>query len=385
MSFKILLLVAISSTALILASCTQGQTTQPARGSENKKAPEPNTFVTAKASWEAEWENAIIEAKKEQWLVVYSPSGGDARIAMVKAMKDKFGINVDWTTATQVEIQNKVLAENRAGLKIADVIISGTTAFNLKPRGVIEPLDSALILPEVMDDSKWYGGKFPWWDSEHMIISPLINISPIVAINNGLVKENEVASFLDLLNPKWKKQISMTSPLIGGTGAASWGMVGDYIMGWDYLKELAKQEPVVMRDTRLSVEWLARGKQAMSWAARSESMVEFQNAGAPVKYVRMREGTYGTEAGTAFSKLKDSPHKAASTVFINWLLTQEGQTLFSKSRGFESNRNDVSKDFIDPIRLRVPGVKYYMQDEKTRAHEEEWMQKARDILGPLLP
>jgi hypothetical protein len=44
----------------------------------------------------------------------------------------------------------------------------------------------------------------------------------------------------------------------------------------------------------------------------------------------------------------------------------------------------VPKDFIAPIRLRVPGVKYIYQDEKTRALENEWMSKAKEILGPLM-
>lgn len=337
-----------------------------------------------KAGWEQKWEGLTQEARKEQWIVVYSPSSGETRMALTKAMKDKFNINVDWTTANQNEILNKILAENRAGLKIADVIISGTTAFNIKPLGIVEPLDQVIFLPEVLDDSKWFGGKFPWWDKEHIIVAPLINISPIIAINTDMVDEKEITSFRDLLNPKWKRQIIMTSPLIGGTGAASFGMVGGFIMGWDYMRELAKQEPVIVRDTRLGVDWLARGKHAIGWAARSESMIEFQNAGAPVKYVSMKEGTYGTEAGTAFVKLKNAPHRAAAAVFVNWLLTQEGQTIFSKSRGFESNRLDVSRDFIDPIRRRVPGVNYIYQDEKTRAMEDEWMAKAREILGPLM-
>lgn len=371
----------ILSVILVLVSCSR-QTSPLSQTVVIDKINTPTMEV--KAVWEQKWADLIKEARKEQWLVIYSPSSGETRSAITRTMKDKFGISVDWTTATTVEVLNKVLAENRAGLRMADVVISGTTGFNLKSSGIVEPMDSFLLIPEVLDASKWYQGKFPWWDDQHMIISSLINISPIIAINTQLVKENDITSFRDLLNPKWKGQISMTSPLIGGTGAASFGMVGGFIMGWDYMKELAKQEPVIIRDTRLGVEWLARGKQSIGWAARSESVIEFQNAGAPLKYIAMREGTYGTEAGTAFSKLKNSPHNASSAVFINWILTQEGQTIFSKTRGFESNRIDVPKDFIDPIRLRVPGVNYIMQDEKTRAMEDEWMQKAKEIFGPLL-
>lgn len=339
----------------------------------------------SRAAWEVEWDKLQKEAKKEQWLVIMSGSSGETRLALTSAMKDKFDIKVDWLTARPPEIQAKILAENRAGVRTADVIISGsTTGFALKAYNIVEQLDRVLLLPDVIDQSKWYGGKFPWWDKEHMIITSLINISPIVAINTQLAEEREVTSYRDLLNPKWKGKISMTSPLIGGTGLASFGMMGEYLLGWDYFKELAKQEPVIVTDTRLGVEWLARGKQAIAWAARSESMIEFQQAGAPVIYLKMQEGSYGTDAGQGFVLMKDAPHRAASIVFINWLLTQEGQTVFSESRGFESNRVDVSKDRIDPIRIRTPGVQYLMQDERSRALEDSWMQKAKEILGHLM-
>lgn len=341
--------------------------------------------VEQKSTREMEWEKAQKEAKKEQWLVIYSASSGETRQALTQAMKDKYGINVDWVTMMPPEVQAKVLAENRAGIKSVDIIIAGSTiGYTLKPHGIVEPLEKLLLLPEAKDPSKWYESKFPWWDNEHMIIIPLVNISPIIAINTESVEENEMRSYRDLLNPKWKGRISMTSPLIGGTGLASFGMLGEYILGWDYFKELAKQEPVILTDTRLGVEWLARGKQAIAFSARSESMIEFQKAGAPVKYMAMREGSYATDAGTGFIKLKDSPHRTASTVFINWLLTRDGQKVFSEARGFESNRIDVSKDHIDPIRIRVPGIKYYTQDEKARSLQNSWIAKAKEILGTLI-
>ncbi len=366
--------------ALVFISCTpKSSPTLEVRAIEKPQASD------TRASWEVEWDNFLKEAKKEQWLVIMSGSSGETRIALTKTMKEKFDIKVDWLTARPPEVQAKILAENRAGIRTADVVISGsTTGFALKAYDIVEPLDRVLLLPDVIDQSKWYEGQFPWWDKEHMIITSLVNISPIVAINTQLAEEKEIASYKDLLNPKWKGKISMTSPLIGGTGLASFGMMGEYLLGWDYFKELAKQEPVIVTDTRLGVEWLARGKQTIAWAARSESMIEFQQAGAPVKYLKMQEGSYATDAGQGFVLMKNAPHRAASIVFINWLLTREGQTVFSESRGFESNRADVSKDRIDPIRIRTPGVKYLMQDEKSRALEDSWMQKAKEILGHLM-
>ena len=64
-------------------------------------------------------------------------------------------------------------------------------------------------------------------------------------------------------------------------------------------------------------------------------------------------------AGTA---IKDGPHPNAVKLFVNWLMSQEGQTVFGKAKGASSPRNDV-QDFMPEV-VRVPGAKVIMPTQK---------------------
>jgi ABC-type Fe3+ transport system substrate-binding protein len=53
--------------------------------------------------------------------------------------------------------------------------------------------------------------------------------------------------------------------------------------------------------------------------------------------------------------MNKAPHPNAARVYINWLMSKEGQTSFSKATGIPSLRIDVPSDHIVPWRKPVPG------------------------------
>jgi ABC-type Fe3+ transport system substrate-binding protein len=58
-----------------------------------------------------------------------------------------------------------------------------------------------------------------------------------------------------------------------------------------------------------------------------------------------------------------SPHPNAATVYLNWFLSKEGQTLFSRAMGYVSSRLDVPVDHGLPWRVPQPGsIKTYTQE-----------------------
>ncbi len=56
-------------------------------------------------------------------------------------------------------------------------------------------------------------------------------MTSLAARNTQLVKDGEIQSCNDLLNPRWKGKIIMYDPTKSGFGLKSAGMVGRYIMG----------------------------------------------------------------------------------------------------------------------------------------------------------
>jgi len=72
-------------------------------------------------------------------------------------------------------------------------------------------------------------------------------------------------------------------------------------------------------------------------------------------------------------------HPNATRVFVNWLLTKEGQTLFSQSFGNPSSRADVSTKDFNPLLVPVAGKKYYTELDAL-AHRAKWLGIAKKVM-----
>ncbi len=208
-----------------------------------------------------------------------------------------------------------------------------------------------------------------------------------IAINTNLVKPDEIKSYYDLLNPKWKGKIIMNDPTISGVGVKSFSVLGFHILNLDYFRQLAKQEPVINRDQRLQVEWIAKEKYHVLFAPRPAPMMEFKRAGAPVAYASTpSEGTYLSVGGGVASIINRAAHPNAAKIFINWFLSREGQSLVTAIEGSQSAREDAIPEGLDPVLLRKAGVKYFIgsDSEEFIARDSEYIKAAQDIFGHLM-
>lgn len=313
----------------------------PARAAEPKQ--------TSKEAWEVKWAAMVEAAKKEGKVVIYSTAAAQTRAAYQQGFKDKFGVSTEFIAAQQAEFSAKIMAERRAGLRLGDLLTGSSSLVlsTLKPSGLVEPLEvgSVLLLPEFSDPKLWVGGGMLWQDAERTCLTYSRYEMHVAARNTDLVKEGEVQSYSDLLNPKWKGKIMLSDPTKMAMNLKAVAMVGRYAMGWDWVRALAKQEPIMMSDWRLQIEWLARGKYPIAYGVKPDVLYEFQQIGSPVANIFMREGPAHVTSGAGqISMLKDAAHPNASKLFINWLFTKEGQTIFVRTSGQPSVRLDVSSE-----------------------------------------
>lgn len=244
-----------------------------------------------KEAWERDWNDTLTKAKKEGKVIAHTSGGGEPVRLLTRAFMDKYPLDVEFISSREPEFVGRLMTERKAGIYSTDIMISGlgTALFEiLKPSGVVEPLEQSFILPEVRDSAKWWQG-FGWQDKEHTALTFAAYPLPALAINTNLVKEDDLKSLKDLLNPVWKGKIVMNDPTVAGTGQR---FIGFLLIkaGEDYLRELAKQEPVIVRDQRLQVEWLAKGKHAIATSPKSDILVEFRAAGAPIARKAVIEG-----------------------------------------------------------------------------------------------
>lgn len=344
-----------------LTACTARELA-PAR-SESSTA----TAVQAaqKEAWEIEWQKTLSEAKKEGRVVIYGVPGIDVREAMVKEFQKAYpGIMVEYTGVSGAEVSTKIMNERRAGIYLLDLHIGGTGAIlptGLK--GASQPLEPLLILPEVKDLRNWMGGKFDFADKEgkvNLVMSSFL--AGFVVYNTKLLSPEsaKTLSLWDLTKPEWEGKVMIFDPRVPGPGQ-SMGNLFYYNtkLGPDFIKALARNKPIISRDGRQMAEWVSQAKQPVALSIPTPNVLEFIKAGAPLKQLySVKEGGYLAAGFGSVIAMDKAPHQNATRVYLNWLLSREGQTVFSRVMDYVSRRTDVPTDHVNPESVPVPGVEY---------------------------
>ena len=212
------------------------------------------------------------------------------------------------------------------------------------------------------------------------------DVTQILSVNTNLVNEGAINSYKDLLDPKWRSKIVMYDPSIPGTGQYAFRVVGGALMGFDFWRQLVKNDLIVTRDRNLLSISLANGKYAISIGCDNRLTREYINKGAPLKLLNPHEGGYLTSGVGNLWIFKEVPSTNVQKVFLNWFLSKEGQTLYSKVAGEQSARIDVPTEHLDPGIIRTEGGNIF------NTFSEEWliekyesdMKMLQEIFGPLL-
>ncbi|MBI2934121.1 MAG: ABC transporter substrate-binding protein [Chloroflexi bacterium] len=381
-NMKLRTLLVVLPLSLLFIACSGTAvpaTTTPAAKQEPKAAP---------AGWEQRWNAVVAEARKEGSVAVYSLWRPETRTTVTTAFKDKFGINVEFTPFGRgAELVAKVQAEQRAGLFYVDTFGAGNPLLqtSMKPEGLLGPLRPLLILPEVTDPRAWRAGAVPFSDDEGTAVSLISVTIRTIAYNVDLIREGELTSYEDLLKPQYKGKITLNDPTVTGPGNAAISHLGHSLWGEektvDFLRRLLRdQGAVVQRDNRVHMESVARGKYAIAVAPLPDLVAEFYELKAPVKAALVKEDNRLTAAAGALGVPTRFAHPNAATVLVNWLLTREGQSVFSRSWGNPATRADVPTEGINPLFVPVPGEKYFVESADAMNARARWLQLAKKVI-----
>ncbi len=389
------LVSAIMVFSLLVIACAQSATpatpTPAATAPPAVKTAAPTAAATAKPDkpqWQVKWDSTLAAAKKEGDVLVYANVSPELRNAIPSGFTQKYGIKLDFLTGSSGSaLAAKLISEYGAGQYLADAMILGATTLvtDLKPKGMLQPVQPMLLLPEVTDPKVWRMERLPFIDKDTQAVAMIGSYARYVAVNSDLVKEGAIASFKDLLKPEWKGKIVLFDPTVAGSGNEFVGFTQS-IWGTDaardFLVQLAKQDVTVTRDYRLQVETVAKGKYAIALGYRQDSVAEFVALGAPIALVKTVEGGQFTSGAGGLGIPKNPPHPNATIVLVNWLLSQEGQTVFMKGFGQPTLRMDIpTQGFVDPSLLPGPGDKGTMQDEEYMLSKGKMLPISKEALG----
>ena len=290
-------------------------------------------------------------AKHEGKVVVSIPASPELRKGIEENFVKRYGVGVEVFAARASAVVRKILDESKAGIHSFDVHLGGSESIvtGLLAEGVLEPLEARMVLPTVKDPKNWWGEHI-WVDNaKRYVYSFVADQTQNIWYDTSSVKPEELRSYDNLLDLKWKGRIGFLDPRTPGSGASMWSFLWQ-LKGEEYLKKLVGQQLVLGRDQRLLAENLAKGKVSLTIGLSFYSFVSFMKAGLPVRALpNPKEGTYVSSSSGNVVVLKNAPHPNGAKLFVNWLLSKEGQEVFSKALGQGTRRLDVDTKWLKDI------------------------------------
>ncbi len=241
---------------------------------------------------------------------------------------------------------------------------------------MLDPIKSTLILPDVTDATKWWEGKQKYADKEGQYIFVYegnVSAGAGASYNSQLLDPREYKSYWDFLNPKLKGKILSTDiRKVRGAGIPWQFLYYSSDLGPKYLRRLFGEMDVTLTaDLRQAVDWLGTGKFAVGMPIQGGTVYKAKNQGLPVDEFspyHFKEGVNLSSAFGSIALMNRAPHPNAAKVFINWLLSRDGQALFQKTISVpgdarNSRRVDVPKDHIPADEQRRDKMSYFDTDD----------------------
>lgn len=323
----------------------------------------------AKPAAQASWEKTLTAAKKEGKVNFYVGRYGSEPL-LNEFRKEFPEIKLVTVNGAGNSLGTRIITEIRAGHVVADVFSGGAnTNYDILYQGkALDSFKSALMLPEVLDESKWFEGRHRYTDPEqrHIFVYVANPSSSGFYYNTTLVNPKEFKSYWDMVNPKWKGKYVSQDPLGTGLGASLQFFYYHAELGPEFLRKLfGDMQPVFGRDRRQITDWLAQGRYPLCIGCRDTNRAKTQ--GLPVEEldsVDWKEGVQLTSGGGSMSLIKGAPNPNAAKVFINWFLSRRGQLALQKYNDLygedapNSRRIDIPKDMLVPVMRVHPGKKY---------------------------
>jgi iron(III) transport system substrate-binding protein len=299
-------------------------------------------------------EKQLYEAAKKEgqltWYTAHFSSQTAQRIG--RAFTDRYPeitVNVIRTTA-QVAYQ-RLTQELKANALQVDVFSSTDMGHftALKEKGLLEkyrPENAGKIIDafQNLDPDDFY----------HTTAAGLVTIT----YNKEKVKEGEVPkSWKDLLDPKWKDQVSVGHPGFSGY-VGTWVVQMEKLFGWDYFEKLAKNNPQIGRSINDTVTMLNSKERSVA-AGPSATTLQSAAKGNPLGLAYPSEGAILMISPSGIPK--GAKNMNGAKLFMEFLMSEENSRIMA----------DEFQESMRPEVPPAPGAKSLAEVKTIRPTTEE--------------
>ena len=326
-------------------------------------------------------EASVIEgAKREAKLVIYTGVERAAAQVLVNAFKSKYPfIAAETVRASSSKLATRLDAEleaNRVGGDVIEFSLLYLTT-SLQQRGELLQYDS----PEYAKYPRQYSAPGYW------AASGVSNI--IVLLNTRKIDEANIPqSWWDLAKPFWKDKLTIDNLEVSGTGY-NWltAIVNDASLGWRFIEALGKNRPGIERGHAGMAQKVAAGEYAGAAEMSDFHLKNLRDAAAavPLRGVWPSEGVPSEPWTSAI--LKRAPHPNAARLFLDFLLSREGQSLYVQTMGWVSARPDVAPPEFREMPQGVKTLESNLSPDEALQVREQYVARWKQLwgLGKTLP
>src|SRR5262245_11546930 len=117
--------------------------------------------------WQQEWEKTVPAAKAEGQVSVYVHAAYSPVLQSGALERAFHGIKLTIVSGIENDLERRFSAERRAGKFLADVfMVVVLRSYDFMQAKFLDPIKPLLVLPEVIDESKWWQGKHLYSDPD---------------------------------------------------------------------------------------------------------------------------------------------------------------------------------------------------------------------------
>ncbi len=288
-----------------------------------------NASPEEKARVEKLIEGAKQEGSVSYWDTVIQPTTNDN---LVKAFKARYGLpasfKVNYTLAQTGDLVTRVEQEIAAGRVTIDIasIAAPSWAFDRAKRGELMEYRSPEYkhYQQIFDAGLGKDGFFafnggyvfvPMWNAENQDFKGKSYKDIIGAIPPGRLNHGDVAN--------------STSYLATYIGQRQ-------VLPREFFEKLAAQKPVFFRRSEQIATGLVTGEQLMAYSGMPTRAYQYNQKGAQIKFIFPEEGVVLMPQNTFI--VNNAPHPNAAKLWIDFILSEEGQTILAKDEALISGR-----------------------------------------------
>ena len=277
----------------------------------------------------------------------------------IRAFEKKFGAKVKVTASRMSQTLPRLRTEQNNGRFDWDLWWGPTSnlANVAAPAGLLTPMEPFLFLPEVTDKSKWANPDYLYGDKRNQVFLHVLEITYGGYVNLtkfGNYKGNVIDALID---PNFKGGVAMreaSRPNAGGFAVADLLKLKGEAFVRKFLKEA---NPRVFRSPQQVNTTVMRGGHAIALGVQTSGLAKCYQSGGCKDVNPIKSMVHVLPRGIAV--VKNPPNPDLAKLFLNWMLSKEGQEVLVKSwavhnvSGGFSMRKDVKP---------VPGHEYTVPD-----------------------